>query len=291
MSAEQYIEPEKVIGYEFPPQTISYSERDVSIYALGIGAARDPMDLRELSFVYERHSASHKVLPTFGVLLGRTGGMGGMPGLKFKITSLLHGEEYLELARPLPDAATLTVSGRVKAVYDKGNAIVMVTEAQTKDEHGQVLTRHERAAFIRGLGGFGGERGPAGKENMPPERAPDKVQREAVAPHQALLYRLSGDRNPLHADPAVANAAGFPRPILHGLCTYGFASRAVLKHYCDNEPACFKSIKARFSQPFYPGETLVTEMWQISPTRIVFQCKAAERDVIVLMGGAVEVKQ
>ena len=120
-------------------------------------------------------------------------------------------------------------------------------------------------------------------------RPPDKVHRERTAPNQALIYRLSGDRNPIHSDPAVAKAAGFARPILHGLCTYGFAGRAVLAEYCDNDPARFKSIKARFAQPFFPGETLVTELWQVDAGRIVFQCKSAERDVVVLSGAAAEV--
>jgi 3-hydroxyacyl-CoA dehydrogenase/3a,7a,12a-trihydroxy-5b-cholest-24-enoyl-CoA hydratase len=178
----------------------------------------------------------------------------------------------------------------VKAVYDKGSGIVVVLEGTTSDAQGQVLARHERSLFIRGLGGYGGERGPSGKEHMPPVRPPDKVHRERTAPNQALLYRLSGDRNPIHADPAVAKAAGFPRPILHGLCTYGFAGRALLKQWCDNDPARFKSIKARFAQPFFPGETLLTEMWQVEPGRVIFQCKSAERDVVVLSGGAVEIK-
>ena len=286
--SEEYIQPEKVAGYSFEPQSRSYGERDVSLYALGVGAASDPMDLSDLKFVYERHPGGHQVLPTFGVLLGRLGG-GAIPGLKYKVTSLLHGEEYLALERLLPSAGTVTSQGRVKALYDKGSGVVVVLEGTTRDAQGQVLSRHERSLFIRGLGGFGGERGPVGGENTPPDRAPDKVHRERTSPNQALIYRLSGDRNPLHADPAVAKAAGFPRPILHGLCTYGFAGRAVLKHYCDNLPERFKSIKARFAQPFYPGETLLTEMWQVDAKRIVFQCKAAERDVVVLSGAAVEI--
>ena len=274
---------------EFEPREYRYAERDVTLYALGIGAAKDPLDTKELQLVYERHKAGHKVLPTFGVLFPRMGLASLSQGLKFNLARMLHGEEYLEVLRPLPDEGTVVSKGRIKAVYDKGSGAVVVLEATTSDDKGQALTRHERSLFFRGLGGFGGDPGPSGKVNVPPERAPDQVHHEQVSPNQALLYRLSGDRNPLHIDPDVAKLGGFDRPILHGLCTYGFASRAVIKCYGDNDPHHLRSIKARFAQPFFPGETLLTEMWRMSDGHIVFQCKSAERGVVVLSNAVAEV--
>ena len=278
-----YIEPEKVLGFEYEPHTHRYTERDVSLYALGIGAAQDALDRQELRFVYEQHKDGHKTLPTFGVLFPMFGlGRGQVPGLEYRVENGLHGEEYLELYRPLPTTATITCNGKITGVYDKGSGAVLITEATTFDENGDELAKHESTVFIRGIGGFGGDRGPSGKVNFPPDREPDKVYSEKIADNQPLLYRLSGDRTSLHIDPDVARAGGFDRPILHGLCTYGFASRAVLKTYAENDPDRFKSMKVRFAKPVYPGETLITEMWKETDTDIIFRCKVMERDAEVL---------
>lgn len=284
------IDPEAVLAFEFKPQTSTYTERDLSVYALGIGAARDALDPKELQFVYEMNGEGFKAFPTYAVTFpfGTTAQLMTMPGLKFNPMMLLHGEQYLELKRPLPTAATVTTSAHVKHVYDKGKGAVIVVAAVSADQDGNELATNESTIFIRGLGNFGGDRGPIGNVNEPPDRAPDAVHEEKIDENQALLYRLSGDTNPLHADPAMAAIGGFDKPILHGLCSFGFAARAVLKTFADNDPARFRSIKVRFAKHVFPGETIITEMWKESAKRIVFRCKVAERDVSVITNAAIE---
>jgi 3-hydroxyacyl-CoA dehydrogenase/3a,7a,12a-trihydroxy-5b-cholest-24-enoyl-CoA hydratase len=283
---------EQVIGHEFEPITFDYTEQDACLYALGVGAPADPLDQDELQFVYELSGKGFKVLPTFAVLFPSkmismllTGRIGT---IEYNPMMIVHGEQYLEIKKPIPGSGHITCYPRISQVYDKGSGMLIITDTVCRDEQGEEISVNQSSTFIRGLGGFGGERGPSGEANVPPDRAPDAVHHQQTLPQQALIYRLSGDINPLHADPSMAAIGGFDKPILHGLCTFGFAGRAVLRHFCNNDPSRFKSIKVRFSKHVFPGETLVTEMWKVADTKIVFRCKAAERDEIVLSSAVVE---
>ena len=289
--SDNYIHVDQVLGHEFEPTMFSYGDREVILYALGIGAAKDPLDPKDLAYVYEGSPQGFRVFPTFGVTFPSGKGLRliNIEGLKFNPMMLLHGEQYLELSKPLPAKAQIRNYGKITQVYDKGAGALILIEVTSKDELGETIALNESAVFIRGLGGFGGDRGPSTSHvNSSPDREPDAVTRESVPANQALLYRLAGDRNPLHADPDMAAVGGFERPILHGLCTFGFAARAVLKTFGDDDPARFKSIKTRFARHFFPGETLVTEMWNTGNGEILFRCKAAERDEYVITNAKVE---
>jgi (3R)-3-hydroxyacyl-CoA dehydrogenase / 3a,7a,12a-trihydroxy-5b-cholest-24-enoyl-CoA hydratase / enoyl-CoA hydratase 2 len=291
----EFIDVDAALGYRYPEFQSSYDERDVALYALGVGAAKDPTDERDLQLVYELSGKGMKVLPSFGVLpainMVFTQAKSGItaPGLKFGLDRVLHGEQYTELRRPLPAKGKLTTKAQVKNIYDKTKGAVVITEFVTYDEHGDELVKNEVATFVRGAGGWGGERGPSADVNVPPDREPDKVVEDKTSENQALIYRLSGDWNPLHADPGFAKAFGFQRPILHGLCSFGFATRNVLQAFApDGNPDYVKSIKVRFAQTVIPGETLITEMWRLSDTRIVFRTKIKERDQVCISNAAME---
>ncbi|RJF94595.1 SDR family NAD(P)-dependent oxidoreductase [Oleomonas cavernae] len=274
--------------------TSSYDERDVSLYALGIGAARNPAEESELGLVYELNNDGFHVLPTYGVMpssnaflkLAQQGHK--FPGCNFGFDRILHGEQFTEIVRPMPPRAKLSHKTRVKDVFDKGKNALITYATETFDEAGDLLAYNEMTAVVRGAGGWGGDRGPSVEVNVPPDRAPDAVIEEKTDENQTLLYRLSGDWNPLHADPAFARAFGFDKPILHGLCFFGYAGRHVVKAFCGNDPRRFKNIKVRFADSVFPGETLVTEMWKESDNRIVFRMKVKERDKVVLSNAAVE---
>lgn len=271
-----------LVGKELPPLEYTYKSKDVILYALGIGAGSDP---RELKFVYENEL---EVLPTYGVIppFGALMAIVGMEGMDFNLAMLLHGEQYLELYRPIPVEGTLTSYPTISGIYDKGKGALVEIDVVSKNINNEAIFMNKFSTFIRGEGGFGGERGPdPGFE--PPDRKPDRVVEMKTLPQQALLYRLSGDVNPLHVDPGFAAMGGFEQPILHGLCTFGFAGRAVLHEFCSDDPAKFKAIKVRFSRHVYPGETIVTEMWQEKPDQVILRCKTAERGDYCLTNAAV----
>ncbi len=282
-----FIDVDEALGYEFPPRTRSYDERDLSLYALGVGAGRDPQG-DDLSLVYERHGDGFRALPSYGVVpclnfmieqftQGRLA-----PGLNYGFERVLHGEQYTKLERPLPPRAALTHKAKIVGIFDKGKGAVVNTEVKSYDEDGDLLITNLFSSFIRGAGGWGGDRGPSADVDAPPDRAPDRVVEERTQPNQAVLYRLSGDWNPLHVDPAFAQAMSFDRPILHGLCTFGFATRHVLaKCAPGGDVRFFESIKVRFAKSVYPGDTLRTEMWKDGRT-VIFQTKVKERDEVVL---------
>lgn len=277
-----------IIGKQQPALTYRFDKRDTVLYALGVGAPADWLAQDELKFVYERHE-NFVALPTMPVVYSSKQiediVNGDIQGIKFNPMMLVHGEQALEIKAPLPVEGTITCTPTISGIYDKGSGMLIVTDTSCVDENGTEVAVTRSSMFIRGLGGFGGERGSSEKVVMP-EREPDAVHTEKTLDRQALIYRLSGDINPLHADPAMAAQGNFDTPILHGLATYGFAGRAVLKHFCENDPANFTGMSARFSREVYPGDTLVTEMWQ-SDGEVLFQTKAQERDVVVLSGARV----
>lgn len=267
---------QSIVGRKLEAIPGEWNEKDVMLYALGVGET-------SLPFCYERDL---RVLPTFAVVppFPAMFTIGG--AMNVNPMMILHGEQRIELAGPIPTRAKVVSQPQVVALYDKVKGAVVVVDVETRDDKGALLFKNTFTVFARGEGGFGGDRGPAGAKNEPPSRAPDAVEEMKTAEHQALLYRLSGDTNPLHADPDMAALGGYPKPILHGLCTFGHVGRAILHRFCESDPARFKDFEVRFSGVVYPGETIVTEMWRESPTRVVVQAKTRERGDVVLSSAA-----
>jgi acyl dehydratase len=248
-----------LVGVDSEPATRSWTTTDVLLYALGVGAGQaDP--LAELEFTTENSTGVQtKVLPTFGNMI--TGGGRGRSLGDFDPAALVHAEQAFTLHRPLPTAGTTRSVSRVAGIYDKGSAALVVTESTAVDAAtGEPLVTTRGSIFIRGEGGFGGGRGP-GQDWEMPSGAPDEQVTYQTRPDQALLYRLTGDRNPLHSDPKFAARGGFARPILHGMCTYGYTGRALLHAVCDSEPARFGSMEGRFTRPVIPGDELTVSIW------------------------------
>jgi acyl dehydratase len=279
------------VGATTPETERSWGSNDALIYALGVGAgAADPAF--ELEFTTE-NSAGHeqRVLPTFAVIVGQGAGGGGSRGLsplaavgEFEPAMLVHGEQAIEVEGPIPVEGAVRTTSRVAGIYDKGSGALVVIESSSLDaESGQPRFRSRTGLFIRGEGGFGGERGPSGSRNQPPKGEPDQVITYTTRHDQALLYRLSGDHNPLHSDPPFAKRAGFDGPILHGLCTYGFTGRALLHTLCASDPARFRAMEARFSRPVFPGESLTVSMW-VDGNEALFRTET-QPGQIVLDGG------
>jgi len=248
-----------IVGVPGEPQERSWTSKDALLYAIGVGAGLgDP--LRELEFTTENCAGiTQQVLPTYAVLIAqpRRGASLGT----FDRAQLVHAEQAFELHRPLPVAGTVSVVSSVTGIYDKGSGALVASQSQASDAAtGEPLVTSRSGLFIRGEGGWGGDRGP-GSRWPAPDREPDCQIVLQTRPEQALLYRLSGDRNPLHADPQFAARGGFDRPILHGLCTYGFTGRALLHALCDGDPARFRAMSGRFSAPVLPGDSLVVSIW------------------------------
>jgi acyl dehydratase len=271
------------VGKKLPPTSHRYDEKDVMLYALGIGAgaAAD-----ELDFVYERNL---KVLPTFAVIPAFPALFSMGSAMQVNPAMVLHGEQRIELPGAIPTRATVTTTPTIRAIYDKGKGAVLVVDAESVDEQGRVVFRNTFTTFARGEGGFGGDRGPSGPRNVPPTRPPDKTVRAKTSLQQAFVYRLSGDMNPLHADPDFAKLGGYDRPILHGLCSFGFVGRAVLASYCGNDPLRLRALEVRFSGVVFPGETIVTEMWRDGQGDVILQARTEERGEVVISSAAATV--
>lgn len=266
----------------------AYTARDTILYALGVGAASDPLDLRQLRLVYEKDLAA---LPTMASVLASPGAwMRDNAELGIDFAKMVHGEQSVQLHDALPPSGVLIGKSRVSRLVDKGDgkgAIMHVEKELWTETGNQLVAVCEQLLFLRGNGGFsksGGGDEPAAAPTPVPDRAPDQVVTLSTRPDQAVLYRLSGDLNPLHIDPGIAAKAGFPRPILHGLATYGFACRGLVEAFCDGDPAGLKSMRARMSAPVFPGDTIRLECWRVDG-RIAFQARVAERDVTVLSHG------
>jgi acyl dehydratase len=283
------IDYQRLKNWPFPEIEHSYRAKDTMLYALGLGYGADPMDRNQLRFVYEE---GLKALPTMAVVLALPGQWSKDPETGINWKMVLHGEQGLVLHRPLPPAGTVVARTVIDEIIDKGagkGALVYSHRDIRNKETGELLASLASTSFLRGDGGFGGPSGPTKPVHALPERAPDLVADIATLPQAALIYRLSGDYNPLHADPEIAKAAGFPRPILHGLCTFGVAGHGLLRTICDYDPARLKRMEVRFSAPVFPGETIRTEIWRETGGRFGFRCKVVERDVIAINNGLAEV--
>ena len=257
------------------PAEFSWTSKDSLLYAMGVGAGvSDPTGF-ELEFTTENsNDVTQRALPTQVVVMGG----GSTPGFgDFNPVHLLHAEQAITLHQPVPAAGTAVATGRVGPIYDKGKAALVYLETDVADLDGNPIWNTRSGLFIGGEGGWGGDRGPATEWHLP-DRDADHVVAYPTRPDQALLYRLNGDRNPLHSDPTFAAAAGFDKPILHGLCTYGFTGRALLHALCGSDPARFGGMGGRFKSPVVPGETLEVHAWE-EDDRVMFQTRVGDRVV------------
>ena len=255
------------------------------LYALALGFGEDPLDEKELAYVYEDGLMA---VPSMAVTLGYPGFWLRDPRTGIDWKKVLHGEQWLEVYKPLPVDGELTGRTRIDQISDKGEgrgAVIYLCRDIIDTASGETLAKVSMSTFCRGDGGFGGENKPGPAPASIPERAPDHVCELATLPRQALIYRLLGDYNPLHADPKVARAAGFERPILHGLATYGLAARAILKTICDYEAGRLAGLDVRFSAPVYPGETVRFDIWR-EGDEARFRASIPARQVVVLNNGA-----
>jgi len=283
------IDPEKARGARLPEGESSYTQDQVILYHLGLGAGVPATDPKELEYTYEKNL---KVLPSFAVIpaFGSMGGIANIPGLQFNFAMLLHGEQEVILHRPLPTSAKLKTSAHIPEIYDKGKAALVILEAEAKDaKTGEPLFTNRFSLFIRGEGGFGGDSGPKAG-NQAPERAPDGTTERKLLPQQALIYRLSGDKNPLHADPEFAKLGGFDTPIIHGLCSYGVACKAIVDEVLDGDVTKVERYQARFAGVGFPGETYRISWWKDGDKRILLEAESVERNAKIISNAVIELR-
>ncbi len=264
-----------LVGRTSEPFDFSYTERDVMLYALAVGAQTD-----ELQFVYERAPGGLKVIPSFAIL-APGGNIVNLLGDGIDFPRLLHGEQLIRMHRPIPPRGTITTVGTLADIFDKGKAAVLHFRTESRLGNGELVFETESALFYLGEGGFGGPRGPKTERLDPPQDVdPDFSVSYQTSANQAALYRLLGDLNPLHIDPKEAQRVGFDRPILHGLCTYGFATRAIVHGLCGGDVGRFRAFRARLSNVVFPGETVTTEGWKQRDGRYIVRVRT-ERDVVM----------
>jgi len=282
------IDYEKLINWKIPEVGQQFTRRDTMLYALGVGLGADPCDASELKFVYEQNL---QALPTMAIILGYPGPWYAHSNAGITRSHVVHGEQSFVIHRPLPVEGEIAGLTKVTGVVDKGKdkgALVM-TECTVRDKAGgNTLCTLTSTSFCRADGGFGGPAGPTKTPHPIPATPPDAVCDLPTLPQAALIYRLSGDYNPLHAEPAAAQKAGYPRPILHGRCTFSVAGHAILKTCCGYDPARFRSMAGRFSSPVYPGETIRTEIWR-NGSIVSFRSTVPARGVTVLNNGRAEI--
>lgn len=264
------------VGTRSPPTNVTWTSTDALLYAVSIGAGRD--DLRYST--ENTHGVEQQVVPTMPVVLGEGPG-GGIDIGTFELANMVHGQQSVTLHKPLPVEGDVTATAELVAMYDKGKAALVVIDITGIDNvDGEPLYTTRSSLFIKGEGGWGGERGPSGASVAIPERAPDHQVTLQTSLDQAFVYRLNGDRNPLHSDPSFAAQAGFERPILHGLCTYGFTGRALLHAFCGDDSARFQHIEGRFASPVMPGDALTVSMWDLGDGEAAFSTAVGDRVVI-----------
>lgn len=278
------IDPDYLLNRKFPSVAESYTEKDCILYALGVGMGLDPEDEEALRFVFEEDL---KVMPSQPVVMAHPGFWASENDIGLDWVKILHLGQELIFHKPLPPAGTVEATTRFTDIIDKGERLgaLLITERVVRDQaSGEDICTIITDVLARGDGGFGGERKKLAKNDRIPSREPDKVCDLATSPQQALIYRLSGDHNPLHVMPAIARDAGFKSPILHGLSTMGVMTHALLKSCCDYRPERFRRLRLRFSAPVYPGETIRTEIWE-EEEHIAFRCKSLEQDKVVINNG------
>jgi len=275
---------QKLLQFKFSELEYTAAPRDAMLYALGIGVGDRPEDARDLQFVYEK---GLKMFPSQVNVICHPGGWLQDPQLEIDWVKLLHGEQVFEIHKPLEPGQTYTGRYKITGVLDKGpgkGALLFLRKELREKGSDTLVSTVGSTYFLRGDGGCGGTTTDAPAPHLLPERAPDTSVTLSVLGRAALIYRLSGDYNPIHADPALARKAGFERPILHGLCSLGVATRAILQSCCDDQPERLRSLQLRFTSPVYPGETLITEVWRDGEVAS-FRARVAERDVVVMNNG------
>jgi acyl dehydratase len=278
------IDPQQLIGAALPGATSAWTDKDVMLYHLGLGAGVPPTSPRELRYVYERDLV---VLPSFASVACSPGlGFRKVPGLDLSKVVVLHAEHLIEVPGPIPVAADVAHTGTLKDLVDRGGGALALFEVETRDQRtGELLLRNVASMYLKGLGGFGKAADQPYERLATPDREPDRTGVVTLIPQQAFIYRLSGDRNPLHVDPEVSARAGYEQPLIHGLCTYGMVCKSIVDLMLDGDPSAVRQYRARFAGPVFPGDTLEISLWR-EPDRVLASARTRGREGAALVGSA-----